>query len=150
MADEAGFKLDGEFFPWSDNFDIPTCMLIEQVTGMPFEEFAEAIDAGGDSVSVSVMAGMMAAGIHKKYPNWTTRKIKRLLAFDPGSDALEIINPSDDEDEGAEVVQLPPPVEAEAPSAPSSPTSTDEADPQNSGETPPSDSGEQTSLTSSA
>ena len=153
MADEAGFKLDGEFFPWSESYDIPTCMVVEQVTGMPFEAFVEAIDdsTGTDSVSVSVMAGMMAASIYHKYPNWSTRKIKRLLAFDPGSDALEIVN-VDTEPEGAEVVQLPPPAlaEEEAPSENLSQKSTDEADPQNSGETPLSDSGNQTSLSTTA
>ena len=148
MADEAGFKLDGEFYPWATHYDIPTCMVVEQVTGMPFEDYAEAADEAGDRPSVTIMAGMMAAAIHQKYPNYTARKLRKLLKVDMGSDALEIVN-AEVEPEGAEVVQLPPPVaaEPEAPSESSSPQSTDEADPQNSGETTPSDSGDQTSAT---
>lgn len=139
MAEEAGFKLDGEFYPWVDHYDIPTTIAVEYVTGIPFSEFAEMLDESGDEPSVTVMAGMMAAGIAQKYPGRSPRQIKRLLGFDLASDNLEIVRAEAVEQE-AQVVQLPL-GEDGASSAPSSPTSTAEPTPPDSDEMPPNASG---------
>lgn len=152
MEQEAGFKLDGEFYPWADHYDMTTCVYIEQVTGTAFADFAEMVDVEEDEVpSYTVLLGMMVAAVHQRYPNWSVRKLKKLLAVDVGSSAFEILGGNEDVEEEpmAEVVQLPP-VEGGDLSPPSLPKSTDEPGPPDSAETPQSDSGEQTSDTSTA
>lgn len=149
---EPGFKLDGEFYPWVESYDIPTTVVVEQVTGMTFQDWAEHVDEGNVSQmpSTTTILGLMAAAIHQKYRAWPLSKIRRLLTVDMASDSLEVIGATEPEEEqGAEVVQLPH-AEAEAPSEPSSQKSTDEVPPPVSAETPPSDSGDQTSARSTA
>ena len=147
MAAEAGFNLNGEFFPWAEHYDMGDAIIIERVTGMDLQEFAEAGDTDGGRASVSVMAGMMAAAMRHKHPGWKHRHIEELIQnSDLAGDNIEFINP----EPVAEVVQLPPPATDDAASSgESSSTSTDEPA-SSSDETPPSDSGEQTSLTSTA
>ena len=150
MADEAGFKLEGEFFPLVDHFDTETSMAVERSVQMPFAEWIDAYERekGAGSYSITTMLGLLAASIYQKYPEWSFQRIKRLVKFDPESVEFEFVVP--DEPEGAEVVQLPPPVDAEAPSEKSLPKSTDEPAPQNSAAIAESDSGDQGSLTSTA
>lgn len=151
MTDEAGFKLEGEFFPLVDHFDTETSMAVERSVQMPFAEWIDAYERerGAGSYSVTTMLGLLAASIYQKYPEWSFQRIKRLVKFDPGSVDFEFVAP-DEEPEGAEVVQLPPPAEAEAPSAPSSQRSIDVPDPPNSAAIEESDSGAQGSLTTTA
>lgn len=145
MADEAGFRLNNEFFPWAEHYDMGDAIIIERVTGMDLQEFAEAGDTDGGRASVSVMAGMMAAAMRQKHPGWKHGHIQDLIqSTDLAGDNIEFINP----DPIAEVVQLPlEGAVSEASSGESSTTSTDEPD-SSSEETPLSDSGEQTSGTS--
>ena len=155
MADDAGFKLDGEFYPWPDFQDdlLNTSVIVEIVTGMVYQDFIDMAEISkGDRISTTVMQGMMAAAIHQKRPDLTGYRIKALLkpVFDANYDGFEFVA-AEEEPEGAEVVQLPPPAgEGQGLSESLSEKSTDEADPQNSDVTGPTDSGSQTSQSTTA
>jgi hypothetical protein len=130
MPDESGFKLNEEFFPWPDHYDTGDTIIIERVTGLSMIEWAEELeqaDPEGGRMSMSAMAGMMAAAMRQKHPGWKHRRIEELIyASNLGGEAFEIINTEPDE---AEVVELPSPRGDESPpSEDSSPTSTDEPD----------------------
>ena len=154
MADEAGFRLRGEFYPWPEYYDMGDAVVIERVTGMDMEEFAEAAgEAEYGTTSMSVMAGMIAAAVRHKHPSWSPKRIAQLVAVRmDDSSSLEIIAADvEPEPEGAEVVPLPQAADDGAQtSRTSSETSTDTAGRSSSAETRQSSSGDQTSLTSSA
>jgi hypothetical protein len=122
----AGFKIDGEEFEFPSRFRLGDPVLIEEVTGLPFDAFAERlddmnrrIDEGEKNVSdMLVMTGLVAAAVWQAKPRW---KRDRVVAFVNQVDIETSFEASDPPEESDEV----PPVEAADESR--SPESSDES-----------------------
>lgn len=75
MADEAGFVIGGEFYPTPTSFKMGDPVLIAELTGMTFPDFAEALgdeDRAGDP---SVFVGMIGVAVWRRYPRWSRARV---------------------------------------------------------------------------
>jgi hypothetical protein len=49
LTTEAGFEIRGRFYPMPEAFRLCDPVLVEELTGMKFAEFAEALDEMGEA-----------------------------------------------------------------------------------------------------
>lgn len=77
MAQEAGFRIGEEFYPFPDNYRIGDSVLIEMLTGLDMEDFAEAL-AESES-SARVFAGLIGVAVWRQHPRWDLNKVARFV-----------------------------------------------------------------------
>lgn len=118
MADEAGFVIAGEFYPTPTAFRLGDPVLITELTGLIFEQFAEAIgdeDRAGDP---AVLIGLVGVSIWQKHPRW---KRERVVAYVQQLDLSDLTFQGGSEEDEAD-----PPAPAEpGGTSPSSDTTSD-------------------------
>lgn len=95
---EAGFTIGSEFYPMPAGFRLADPVLVGEVTGLSWDEFATMLDTG-DPRSIT---GMIAVAVWQKHPEWKRDKVARFVE-NIELDAIEATG-GDDAD--------PPPVEA--------------------------------------
>lgn len=123
MTDEqqAGFEIDGEFYPISLTSGAKDILLIDRVTNMTLEEFQEALDDPNRMRGAAIL-GLIATSIRAKYPDWS---VERIVAAVMAVDFENLVTIGDAvEDPTAGGQTEPPPAETDgsstSPSAESS------------------------------
>lgn len=71
MADEPGFEIAGEFFKFPVTYRICDPVLVAEITGLEWEEFAEGLD----NKNPRILPGLLAVGVWQKYPRWKRDKV---------------------------------------------------------------------------
>lgn len=97
MADKPGFDLDGRFYPFAENHTMGDAVLIQMVTGMDGEEYAELLgeasaemeqivaakDAGDEEpITVAakdarVLLGLVSIAFWRAHPSWSVARVAR-------------------------------------------------------------------------
>lgn len=118
----AGFRIGEADYEFPATFRMCDPVLVEEVTGLDFAEFAERIDemneaiAGGEPGSdVKALLGLVAVGVWQANPRWKRDRVVRFMQ-DADMQALTVDEAADD----------PPPKGAQAP-AKDSPVTSDES-----------------------
>lgn len=100
--DQAGFELDGEFYPLTFNADNgKDLILIDRITAMPTAEFVEAIRDGVSIGRGPIMLAVLATSIRARRPDWSVERIVRIVQSDLadlkfiGADEEEVLPPSE-------------------------------------------------------
>lgn len=84
MTDQPGFTIGNDFYPFPSSFRLGDPVLVAEVTGASWNEFAEMLD-DNDPRS---LAGLVAVAVWQKHPTWRREKVLRYVeAMD--MDALE-------------------------------------------------------------
>lgn len=116
MSDEPGFNVGDEFYRFPTSFRMGDPVLVAEVTGLGWNEFAELLDQGDPRT----LAGLVAVAVWQKHPKW---RRDRVLTY---VEALEL----DDVvfDGGDEADALPPLLGDAAPTLPPPASSTPSSD----------------------
>lgn len=136
MADKPGFDLDGRFYPFADNHTMGDAVLINLLTGMDGEEYAELLAEasaemdeiaaareadGPQPISVAakdarVMLGLVGIAFWRGHPSWSVTRVARHVQ---GMDIsrLTFHGGADDEDGGAETPTSAPTLELVEPTS---------------------------------
>lgn len=105
MAEDAGFVLGGEFYPTPQAFRLGDPVLIAELTGLTFPEFAEALGDEDRRSDPSILVGLIGVSVWQKHPKWTrARVVAYVQALDLGS--LQFQGGEEDEDVPPEVTEL--------------------------------------------
>lgn len=85
---DAGFEINGEFYPFPTAFRLGDPVLVAEVTGLEWMEFAEMLDEG----SPRTLPGLVAVSVWQKNPGWRRDKVVRFVeAID--QDAVTVVQP---------------------------------------------------------
>lgn len=87
---EPGFSINSEFYPLPTGFRLGDPVLVSEVTGLDWQDFAELLDNGDPRATT----GLIAVAVWQKHPGWRRDKVVRFvesldvtsLQFDGGSD----------------------------------------------------------------
>lgn len=71
MADEPGFEIAGEFYGFPSTFRLCDPVLVAEVTGMAWNEYAELLD----EQDPRTLAGLVAVAVWQKNPRWKREKV---------------------------------------------------------------------------
>lgn len=71
MTDEPGFEIAGEFYKFPVTYRLCDPVLVAEITGLDWEEFAERLD----NKDPRVLPGLLAVGVWQKYPRWKRDKV---------------------------------------------------------------------------
>ncbi len=77
MAQEAGFKIGDDFYPVPDHFTLGDAVLVKEVAGLEWEEFAAQLDGDGGT-SARTLIGLVAVAVAHGEPRWSR---DRVLSF---------------------------------------------------------------------
>lgn len=100
--DKPGFNIGDDFYPFPTNFRLGDPVLVTEVTGMEWNDFAELLD-GGDG-DPRTMTGLIAVAVWQKHPGW---RRERALRYVEGLDLESLTFKQPEEAESAD-----PPTEA--------------------------------------
>jgi hypothetical protein len=148
MPDRSGVEIYKRFYAWPDTFRLGDPVLVKEVTGMKWPDFAAALDEQNQAIEEAeemggpapqpdqvVLAGLIAVAFWQGNPMMSRDKARRALERIPMDD-IEVI----DGDEGEADVGPPAPGGEEAATTPSTPSSAFVPSPEQSTETSPQDS----------
>jgi hypothetical protein len=78
---EDGFEYQGEFYRWRTDSDLngKDLMLIDRITGMPFNDYLAMTQDPVESGRTSVLLTMVALSMRAANPEWTVERIMRLM-----------------------------------------------------------------------
>ena len=157
MADQPGFQIDGHFFPFVQQYKHGDPILIHEVTGLEWDEFAEAMQreaekfeeaermgGAGFAANPIVQTALLAVAVQRAQPKWSRRRVADYIRnIDLGSE--EVVGPDSDTpkpgdlDGMTEAViaqAIPPPEAAENSSISADKSSTPEESPPESSASP--------------
>lgn len=115
---DAGFLIAEEFYPYPTSFRLIDPILVEELTGMGWGEFALAIDER-DSDNLKPLIGMVAVAIWQKHPEWKREKVVKFVS-DIDFENLDFTTPEGEDDVD------PPAVTPDATSTPGDPSASTE------------------------
>lgn len=92
MADPA-FLIDDEEFPVPSAFRLGDPVLVTEITGMDWTDFAELLDEGSNDPRA--MVGLLAVAVWQKHPGWKRERVARFVEQVP-MDALNVTGADDD------------------------------------------------------
>jgi hypothetical protein len=75
MASDPGFLIDGDTYPVPQAFRLGDPVLVAEVTGLDWMEFAELLDSGDNDPRV--MLGLIAVSVWQKNPTWKRERVAR-------------------------------------------------------------------------
>jgi hypothetical protein len=113
VAQQSGVEIYKKFYPWPTRFRVGDPVLVREVTGMSWPEFAAALDEmeqEGGTMDQVVLAGMIAVAFWQGNPQMTRERVRRAVERIPQDD-LELIDGDEDDAEG---VDAGPPVGQDA------------------------------------
>lgn len=94
---EPGFVIDGEHYPFPDNYTLGDTMLIGRFTGKGMYEFAEAIFDG--TQDPAIITAYAAVAFWKKHPRWKLEKVEQhIMSVQFDAFGVETGEPSSDTD----------------------------------------------------
>lgn len=105
MSDEkAGFKIGGVFYPAPERFRVGDAVLIAEITGMPFPEFAQALDDDERRGDLVILAGLIGAAIWQSKSTLKRAQVVKIveqidfesLDFEGGDDTGEAKPPAEE------------------------------------------------------
>jgi len=77
MSDQAGFDINGEFFPLSFTSGAKDILLVDRITQMSLDDFQAAASTG--DLRGSVLLGMIATSIRARRPDWSVERIVSMV-----------------------------------------------------------------------
>ncbi len=77
MQDKPGFVIHGEFYASPTAFRLGDPVLVSELTGMKFPDFALALDAqeDGDSLDPVLLAGLIGVSVWQRFPKWPRARV---------------------------------------------------------------------------
>ena len=128
MPDRDGVEIYKRFYPWPDSFRLGDPVLVNQITGMRWPDFTQALDEQNQAMEEAeemgtempvpdqvVLAGLIAVAFWQGNPTMSRDKARRALERIPMED-IEVI----DGDEGE--ADLGPPAQGGEEAAPMTPS----------------------------
>lgn len=97
------FSIGNQDFFFPDTFRLGDPVLIEEVTGKDFTEFAELLDDPDRRKSPVVLAGLVSVAVWQAHPNWRRDRVRRFIES-TAQDSLEFAQA----DEDVETEENPP------------------------------------------
>lgn len=73
------FSIGKQDFYFPDSFRLGDPVLIEEVTGKDFTEFAEMLDDPHRRKSPVVLAGLVAVAVWQAHPTWRRDRVRRFI-----------------------------------------------------------------------
>lgn len=77
--DKAGFQIGSQLYPFPESFRLGDPVLITEVTGMAFTDFAEAIDDETQRENPIIFAGLIAVAIWQANPRWKRERVRQFV-----------------------------------------------------------------------
>lgn len=71
--DQPGFHIGNDFYEFPTKFRLGDPVLVAEVTGMAWNDFAELLDSGDPRT----LAGLVAVAIWQKQPTWRRERVLR-------------------------------------------------------------------------
>lgn len=146
MADQPGYMIEGRFYPMVTQYKHGDPILIHEVTGLTWEEFADLLAEAGEEgarPNPIVNTALIAVAVQRKYPTWSRRRVGDYINnLDLGAEEIVgIVAPEGDD------APIPPAESGEnsstsddkskrSPASPSSPSPTSSGDPGSATTTP--------------
>lgn len=117
MASESGFEIEGRVYPFPMAYRMGDTVLVPEVSGLSFAEYADMLDEGGLS-DPRVLLAMVAVAVSQGNPQWRRDRVVKYV-LELSHDGLEFVAPDEPEEEpeGDAV----PPAEGSADGSQSSP-----------------------------
>lgn len=108
MPDRDGVEIYKRFYAWPDRFRLGDPVLVKEVTGMRWPDFAQALDEldPEEAPDQVVLAGLIAVAFWQGNPQMSRDKVRRTLERIPMED-IEIV----EGDEGVVEADASPPAE---------------------------------------
>lgn len=78
MPDQPGYMIDGRFFPMVTQYKHGDPILIHEVTGLSWDEFAELLAEAGEEgarPNPIVNTALIAVAIQRNFPTWSRRRV---------------------------------------------------------------------------
>lgn len=75
MADEPGFSIGNDFYPFPSSFRLGDPVLVAEVSGLAWNDFAEMLDDGDPRT----LAGLVAVAVWQKNPSWRRERVLRYV-----------------------------------------------------------------------
>ena len=109
MPDRDGVEIYKRFYPWPDAFRLGDPVIVKEVTGMPWPEFAQALQTQNEAIEEAqemggeppqldqvALAGLIAVAFWQGNPQMSREKARRALERIPMED-IEVISGDDGE-----------------------------------------------------
>lgn len=71
MSDEPGFEIAGQFYGFPSSFRLCDPVLVAEVTGLAWNDFAQLLD----EQDPRTLAGLVAVGVWQKHPRWRRDRV---------------------------------------------------------------------------
>jgi|GEM_PF-3963010 len=104
MASETAFVIDGREYPVPQAFRLGDPVLVSEVTGLQWMDFAELLDEGANDPRV--MLGLIAVSVWQANPGWKRDRVARFVE-QLAMDQVDFVSPDDDEQENPTVAAEP-------------------------------------------
>lgn len=81
MSDRAAFLIEGVEYPIPSRYRLGDPVLIEEISGLTFEEFSIRLSSGGwyQGVDPAVLTGVIAVAVWQANQNWSREKARRYV-----------------------------------------------------------------------
>jgi len=79
QAQEAGFEIQGEFFPWHLTDKIKDLQLIDHFAQIPPQDFFAAVEDDFDRSRTPILTAMMATSIRHGRQTWSLARVIRMV-----------------------------------------------------------------------
>lgn len=78
MPDQPGFQIEGRFYPFVQQYKHGDPILIHEVTGLAWDEFADLLAESaeeGARPNPIVQTALIAVAIQRQFPGWSRRRV---------------------------------------------------------------------------
>jgi len=116
--DQPGFVIAGTYYPAPVKFQLGDPVLIADLTGMDFTDWAEAMDDEQARRNPVVLLGFVGVAVWQKHQNWTRKQTVRYME---SVETFEAVGGKADDGPDADASPLDEGAEAPATSLPISP-----------------------------
>jgi hypothetical protein len=72
VEEQGGFTIEGRFYPWPESFRIGDPVLIRELTGYEWEDFAARLD---DGPGMDMLAGLVGVAVWQGNPRWRRDRV---------------------------------------------------------------------------
>lgn len=79
QEERAGFIAEGTFYPWPEGFRLGDTVLVCEITGLSWGEYADLLDTSSGNSDPRALVGMAAAAVWQANPKWTRGKVREFI-----------------------------------------------------------------------